>query len=138
MINGHRCHAQVAHLSWLYFLLSWLTGISGSFFLTWRWTMNRWAAFGAKLLKSEKKKKKWVTYLLFWFWNLERSYQVVLNYLLSVLLILAHITIVEEFFVPIHISHAQPRSYYHGSKALCFILKEGISPARKNCCWILL
>ena len=57
-------------------------------------------------------------------WILEWSYQVVFNFFfLFVLLISAHITIVEELCVPIRTSHIQPTSYYYDSKALCFILK---------------
>ena len=81
------------------------------------------AAWGAKLIKSEM--AQIVTHLPFWFWNLVSGeiLSSCVQFFLFVLLISAHITIVEELCVPIRISHIQPTSYYYGSKALCFILK---------------
>ena len=81
------------------------------------------AAWGAKLIKSEM--AQIVTHLPFWFWNLVSGeiLSSCVQFFLFVLLISAHITIVEELCVPIRISHIHPTSYYYGSKALCFILK---------------
>ena len=80
-------------------------------------------AWGAKLIKSEM--AQIVTHLPFWFWNLVSGeiLSSCVQFFLFVLLISAHITIVEELCVPIRISHIQPTSYYYGSKALCFTLK---------------
>ena len=83
MINGHRwCHAYVAHLSWLYFLLSSRSRKKKKF-LTFVINGHKWlffgchvepndlwaAAWGEKLIKSEM--AQIVTHLPFWFWNLD-------------------------------------------------------------------